>query len=254
MMLDKTNEGDIQRQMSTASNLQNRMKWNFETCCQKGLIEFVDVEEEETTMIAMSLNDLTSKKAETITFTHCEIHPSMILGVCASIIPFPDHNQSPRNTYLSAMGKQAMGVYASNYQMRMDTLAHVLYYPQKPLVATKSMKYLRFKKLAAGCNSIIAIATYTGYNQEDSIMLNQSAIDRGFFRSVFYRTYEDSEGYNEKFAIPDLGKTSGRKHGTYDKLDKDGIICPGVQVSGDDIIIGKTSPVSQFEVFQDASA
>jgi len=136
-----------------------------------------------------------------------------------------------------------MGVYASNYQMRMDTLAHVLYYPQKPLVATKSMKYLRFKKLAAGCNSIIAIATYTGYNQEDSIMLNQSAIDRGFFRSVFYRTYDDTRENNQQFCIPERKKTSCIKHGTYDKLDKDGIICPGVQVSGDDIIIGKVAPV-----------
>ena len=84
---------------------QQRSKWNFEKYCQKGLIEFVDVEEEETTMIAMSLADLHGPRTANTTFTHCEIHPSMILGVCASIIPFPDHNQSPRNTYQSAMGK-----------------------------------------------------------------------------------------------------------------------------------------------------
>jgi DNA-directed RNA polymerase II subunit RPB2 len=221
-----------------------------------GLIEFIDCEEEETAMIAMGPEDLVREPLYVRTYTHCEIHPSMILGICASIIPFPDHNQSPRNTYQSAMGKQAMGIYCSNYQMRMDTLAHLLHYPQKPLVTTRSMEHLHFRELPSGTNAIVGIASYTGYNQEDSLIQNQSAIDRGFFRSVFYRTYNDVEKGSkgpaglggsgaECFEKPARETCTGLRHGSYEKLDADGLACEGERVSGNDIIIGKTAPVEK---------
>lgn len=203
------------------------------------------------------------------TFTHCEIHPSMILGICASIIPFPDHNQvgwllasslfsvsadtlvslqSPRNTYQSAMGKQAMGIYLTNYQIRMDTMANILYYPQKPLATTRSMEYLKFRELPAGQNAIVAILCYSGYNQEDSVIMNQSSIDRGLFRSMYYRSYQDVEkrvGMTvvEEFEKPTRDSTLRLKQGTYEKLDADGLVSPGVGVTGEDIIIGKSAPI-----------
>jgi len=240
-----------------------------------GVIEYIDVEEEDTVMIGMMVSEMVENEmrmrrfthlrahggssddvmqrvaqAYSQSYTHCEIHPSMILGVCASIIPFPDHNQSPRNVYQSAMGKQAMGVYTTNYQLRFDTTAHVMHYPQKPLATTRAMKYLRFRELPAGQNAIVAIACYSGYNQEDSIIINASAIDRGFMRSTFYRSYYEDEGsqsteLKDTFEKPSRQTCVGLKYGSYDKLDVDGFVCPETRVSGDDIIVGKTSPIPQ---------
>lgn len=212
---------------------------------REGVIEFIDCREEESTMIALNPNYLAPEHEYCNRYTHCEIHPSMILGVCASIIPFPDHNQSPRNTYQSAMGKQAMGIYITNFQQRMDTLAHVLYYPQKPLVKTRAMSYLHFNELPAGINAIVAIMCYTGYNQEDSVIMNRSGIDRGLFRSLYYRSYNiseetDGDGNKQTFEVPNRESCQGMRQCNYDKLDYDGMVAPGVRVSGDDVLVGKT--------------
>jgi DNA-directed RNA polymerase II subunit RPB2 len=250
LILKKSDIRDIQK-LQQDENLSEK---GWSQLVSQGFVEYIDCEEEETVMIAMTIDDLKKSRSEeaySYTYTHCEIHPSMILGICASIIPFPDHNQSPRNTYQSAMGKQAMGVYTTNYQLRMDTLAHVLYYPQKPLITTHSMEHLHFRKLPSGQNGIIAIACYSGYNQEDSLVMNQSSVDRGFFRSVFYRSYTDSEKhmgqYDEEFEKPIREDTMGMRHGSYEKIEDDGLIAPGTRVSGDDIIVGKTTPVSPNE-------
>lgn len=252
----------------------------WEQMMDEGILEYVDAAEEETILIAMSSDDL--ENARTMTgrqelvkaqaahnmesfdpaarvkstnwsqnYTHMEIHPSMILGICASIVPFPDHNQSPRNTYQSAMGKQAMGVHLTNYQLRMDTMANILYYPQKPLATTRSMEYLKFSELPAGQNAIVAIMTYSGYNQEDSVIMNQSSIDRGLFRSLYYRSYTDTEQTKgmektETIEKPDRSDTLRMKHGSsdrYAKLDIDGLVAPATNINGDDILIGKTAPL-----------
>jgi DNA-directed RNA polymerase II subunit RPB2 len=218
-----------------------------------GLIELIDTEEEETSMIAMKPTDLglPAEEAYSTTYTHCEIHPSLILGVCASIIPFPDHNQSPRNTYQSAMGKQAMGIYLSSFQVRLDTMAHTLHYPQKPLATTRAMEHLHFRELPSGVNCIVAIACYTGYNQEDSLIMNQSSIDRGLFRSSFFRTYNAKAKCkpgvpnpltDEAFERPTRANCTGMKQGSYEKLDIDGLAEPGVRISGDDVLVGVTLP------------
>ncbi|KAG5644623.1 DNA-dependent RNA polymerase II [Asterophora parasitica] len=245
--------------------------YKWENLVKGGVVELLDAEEEETVMISMTPEDLENSRLQqsgidptndvdfdpaarlkaginTHTWTHCEIHPSMILGICASIIPFPDHNQSPRNTYQSAMGKQAMGIFLTNFLIRMDTMANILYYPQKPLATTRSMEYLKFRELPAGQNAIVAILCYSGYNQEDSVIMNQSSIDRGLFRSIYYRSYMDLEKKSgiqqlEEFEKPIRDNTLRMKHGTYDKLEDDGLIAPGTGVAGEDIIIGKTAPI-----------
>ena len=244
-------------------------KIQFSWLTSHGIIEYIDTEEEEATLICMSplelhevfLNkrlpiskDVTSTLQSrtavdrALMYTHCEIHPSMILGVCASIIPFPDHNQSPRNVYQSAMGKQAMGLFATNFQSRMDTMANILFYPQKPLACTRSMEFLRFRELPAGQNAIVAILCYSGYNQEDSLIMNQSSIDRGLFRSMYYRCYSDQEkkvgsALVESFEKPNPTTCVIKRKTQNNQLDEDGMIAPGTRVVGDDVIIGKTTPL-----------
>lgn len=224
-----------------------KIKWD--DLIKSGKIELLDIEEEEVSLIAMGLNDLKDTKKQ---YTHCEIHPAIILGITASVIPFPTHNPSPRNTYQSAMGKQAMGIYSTNFFKRMDTLSNILCYPQKPLVSTKSMEYIKFKELPSGQNCIVAIACYSGYNQEDSIIMNQSSIDRGLFRSFLFRTYSDQEkmkytGVNEKICKIERNIIFRPKKNNYDILGNDGIVCPGTQVYGDDVIIGKMTPILDVE-------
>jgi DNA-directed RNA polymerase II subunit RPB2 len=157
-----------------------------------------------------------------------------------------------------------MGIYASNYPLRMDSLGHVLWYPQKPLATTKSMRYIAFKSLPAGCNAVAAIACFTGYNQEDSLIFNQSSLDRGLFRSVFYRTYTSAEtearsNTKEIICKPNPMITSGCRMESYDKLDSDGLILPGTAISGDDILIGKVTMADNSKggegkkIYKDAS-
>jgi len=233
---------------------------NYKSNIEEGVIEYIDVEESHNCLIAMKQLDL----KKNLQYTHCELHPCSILGILASTIPYPDHNQSPRNTYQSAMGKQAMGVYSSNYQHRMDTLGHVLSYPNKPLVQTFISKYLHGNELPTGINAIVAVATYSGYNQEDSIIMNQSFIERGGFSSTFYRSYREDEkkqqssGKEEKFTNPDPLYTKNIKPCNYDKLDPSGFVPEDTYVSGDDIIIGKVFPIKpeggdKSKVYRDSS-
>eukprot|EP00796_Vickermania_ingenoplastis_P009466 gene9466-6648_t len=233
-------------QTSHTPGAKPEISWN--KVLKKGYVELIDCEEEDSLLIAMTPGEVKNNYY----CSHCEMDPSMILGICASIIPYPNHNQSPRNTYQSAMGKQAMGIYASNFNMRMDTTAHLLFYPQKPLVRTKAMTYMRSNDLPAGHNAVVAIACYSGYNQEDSIIMSRSAVERGFFRSAFWRSYKAKEERQKKDAIETFENPDRRlcrvKRADYSKLDSDGLIKPGVPVMGGDILVGKTVPLGDVDL------
>jgi len=209
------------------------------------LVEYIDPGETEGCHIAMYSKDVMTD----MTKTHAEIHPSCILGSLGSNIPFPDHNQSPRNAYQCAMGKQAMGMYSLNFRERFDAMAHMLCYPQMPLVSPFMSKFYGTQKMPCGQNITVAIMTYSGYNQEDSIMINEAFLQRGGFRSIFYRTYKDEEkknqssGEEERFFRPDPALTRQMKNARYDKIGTDGFVPENVYVDNDDILIGKVVPL-----------
>ena len=250
------------------------------------IVEYIDAYEAENTMVSMtfdvtsSTSSIASTASTTSTastsstpstttaplYTHAEIHPSLMLGVVASTICFPDHNQSPRNTYQSAMGKQAMGLYCTNYSKRLDSLGNILHYPMVPMVQTKMANMLHQDDMPNGANAIVAIMSYSGFNQEDSLLICKNAVDRGFYHSTFYRTYKDDErknqvsGEEEKFMLPDPTLTRGLKPGSYHAINKHGFAKPNTPLRGGDVIIGKTVPIrdggkhtAQHKPFHDQS-
>ena len=219
------------------------------TKLDKSVIEYIDPDEQNNVMIAMKPSQLYAQEQYIYKYTHCEIHPSTIFGILASCIPFPDHNQSPRNTYQCAMGKQAMGVYVTNFDTRMDKTAYVLSYPMRPLVDTRIMGMIQLDKIPSGAPIIVAIMTHSGYNQEDSILFNQGAIDRGLFQAVIYHTEKDEDkkinGNEEIRCKPDPAKTKGMKFGNYDKVNNMGVIPENELIEDRDIIISKMVPIKE---------
>ena len=229
--------------------LDNKCKWEtlISTIYSDKVycIEYIDPHEANNCIISVNINEIQKNE----NYTHSEIHPSLILGALASCIPFPHHNQAPRNTYQSAMGKQAVGIHCTSYNKRFDTFSHVLSYPQRPLVETKMMKYLNADKLPNGINVVVAIMSYAGYNQEDSVLFNKASIDRGLFASTFYRTYKEEErknqlsGEEEKFCRPDKSKLLFPKPCNYSKLNDNGFVDKNTYVNEEDILIGKVIPI-----------
>jgi len=222
-----------------------------DTKIDEAVLEYIDPEEQNFSMISMKPADL-ANKADTnyiYKYTHCEIHPSTIFGILASCIPFPEHNQSPRNTYQCAMGKQAMGMYVTNYQNRMDKTAYVLTYPSRPLVDTRVMGMIKLDQIPSGSAVIVAIMTYSGYNQEDSILVNKGSIDRGLFNATIYHTEKDEDkkinGDEEIRCKPDPSKTKGMKFGNYDKVNNKGLVPENTFIENRDIIIAKVVPIKE---------
>jgi len=231
---------------------KKELSWEdlFTDCLiDESVLEYVDAAEQNMSMVAMEPIHLTKNEQFVYKYTHCEIHPSTIFGILASCIPFPEHNQSPRNTYQCAMGKQAMGMYVTNYDNRMDKTAYVLTYPMRPLVETRVMNMIELNKIPSGCQVIVAIMTHTGYNQEDSILFNKGAIDRGLFQATIYHTEKDEDkkihGDEEIRCKPDASKTKGMKFGNYDKVNDAGVIPENSLVENRDIIISKVLPIKE---------
>jgi DNA-directed RNA polymerase subunit B' len=208
---------------------------------KKGYIEFIDAEEEEDLLIAINQEDLTPNH------THLEIDPALILGIGAAHVPFPEHNASPRVTMGAGMIKQALGFASANMKLRPDTRGHQLHYVQKPLIYTQTSKMIGSDDRAAGQNLVVAVLSYEGYNIEDALIFNKSAIERGVGRSHFFRTYDGEErrypgGQIDRIEVPNEDVTGTHGSDYYANLDDDGIINPETIVREKDVLIGKTSP------------
>lgn len=218
-------------------------KANFDSFLTNGVVEYLDVNEEQDTLVALYEADITRST------THVEIEPFTILGAVAGLIPFPHHNQSPRNTYQCAMGKQAIGAIAHNQQNRIDTLLYTLVYPQRPMVITKTIQLVHYDKLPAGQNATVVVMSYSGYDIEDALVLNKASCDRGFGRCQVFRKYAaELQRYpnGRKDRMGGIEKDEdGDVIAKHSALDQDGLAMVGYQVRSGETMIKKETPLDQ---------
>lgn len=233
---------------------------NWTDLLHDGVLELVDANEEENCYIAMNEDAIAAAAggggAEG--HTHLEVFAPAILGAGASIIPYPEHNQSPRNTYESAMAKQSLGFSTPMMNTSTYVRQHFMLYPQTPIVNTKAMKLLGLEDRPAGQNCVVAVLPFDGYNIEDAIVLSKASVDRGLGRTFFYRIYDAEAkqypgGARDSFEIPSADDNIRGYKGerSYRLLEEDGIIASESTVKGGDILIGKTSPPRFMEEFRE---
>ncbi|OIO62736.1 DNA-directed RNA polymerase subunit B [Candidatus Woesearchaeota archaeon CG_4_10_14_0_2_um_filter_33_10] len=213
----------------------------FSDLIKQGVIEYLDAAEEENAFIAFSREELTKEH------THLEITPLAMVGLCTSLVPYANFSPGARISIGSKNQKQALGMYAINFPIRIDMDVNILHYPQIPLVQSIMHEVSNYNKHPSGQNMVVAVMSYKGYNVDDAVILNKASIDRGLGRSTYYRPtiaeeLRYSSGLTDEISIPDKDIKGYKSERDYRLLEGDGIIFPEANVIEGDVIIGKTSP------------